>query len=305
MTAPDKNPNRLTDSQQPEAPMSPLDLSGITSFETQFKKWKRLDSSLKALKKLSGDELSNVAKIQAQLVVIEKSVEDLPGDDSVSAELGASINGWQQHISGLKETATQRFATELDRCLRESALQLSGRVPELRCWNFTIEVNFGDLTAKVWWGPKEELLDSLPLNPNRCAKSISDLKQRMTKVSSGAPEFSRDLASAYCNVCHRQEKSIGDEVPILDVMTELVFSRQSKNFYSSPTKRAFTEYSRAQYSNDLASVRDSGTGPRGLKFVGATRAYTASKQENIWIPSNTQAYGERFSHIRMESMTNG
>jgi hypothetical protein len=285
--------------------MSPLDLSGIASFETQFKKWKRLDSSLKALQKLSSDEISNVAKIQAQIVAVEKSVEDLSDQVSVSEKLGASIYSWQQHLTGLKETATRGFATELNRHLHESSNELTGRLPELSCWRLTIEVNFENLTAKVWWGPKEELLDSLPLSPERCARLISDLKQRMTEASSDVLGLSSGLASAYDSVCHRQNISVGEPIPIVDVMNEMVFTRQSKTFYSSPTKSAFTEYSRAQYSNDLASVRDSDARPQGLRFVGATRAYTTSKQGNIWIPSGTQALGERFSHIRMDSITNG
>ena len=75
---------------------------------------------------------------------------------------------------------------------------------------------------------------------------------------------------------------------IIDCYYELVLLRQSRSFNSSPSKRNFTDYTRAQFVHDLdrfgSQLRHQG---QRLILHTATKTQAESPSRSLWVISGT------------------
>ena len=84
---------------------------------------------------------------------------------------------------------------------------------------------------------------------------------------------------------------------MVDVYVELVLLRQGRAFASEPSKRTFTDYSRAQFIYDFYEV----TGRQRLAYQGqvvkshvATKSQTDSPAKSMWIVEGDSPYDGRY-----------
>jgi hypothetical protein len=206
------------------------------------------------------------------------------------------LQEWLEHKKSLLENykinLRERFALELEQELKKMGLTLSGHYPELKTWLLTIEVNFPNNKAILWYGPKQERMGVCSLSPQKIAQQVNSIRSNL-----GSKLPKEELIQKLYQAFQRTEKgAIGEPSPIIEVLRELAFLLQPPSFLADPRKENYKSYSRADFSYDLFRLRDSPS----LKLTTATRAFTKSRSTFIWVPMSESGNGATYSHIQFK-----
>ena len=112
----------------------------------------------------------------------------------------------------------------------------------------------------------------------------------------GGSAWLAQLYEAY-QMVQRKRASTASRVNVVDVYLELVMLRQGRTFAGEPSKRTFTEYSRAQFIYDFYRI----TGQQRLVHQGmqvkvhsATKSQTDSPAKSMWIVEGDSPYDGRY-----------
>jgi hypothetical protein len=195
----------------------------------------------------------------------------------------------------------KKFGAQLEEELRKIGLSLSGQYPELKAGLFTIELDFDQWKAKLWYGPKQERLGECLFSPN---KIISLIQEKRTQLGSQLPE--NELYEKLRKAYHRAvERKHGEPAPIIKVLPEMSFLIQSSRFLQDPQKENYRSYSRADFSYDIFRLRrfqakSQSLFPTHMRLTTATRAHTKKRSDFLWIPDDESGRGTTYSHLKFE-----
>ncbi|MBK8046749.1 MAG: hypothetical protein IPK16_06275 [Anaerolineales bacterium] len=84
---------------------------------------------------------------------------------------------------------------------------------------------------------------------------------------------------------------------LVDVYLEMVLLRQGRAFASEPSKRTFTDYSRAQFIYDLYEYTDRQrlmVDGKSLKAFDSTKSQTDNPAKSMWIVEGDSPYDGRY-----------
>lgn len=251
-------------------------------------------TALAAIERLDKDRNVNYPDIQKQ---IEKVKQWLGANPQFPDMLQQWVESFQVELDATRQTARHRFGSELDTLLRTEGMTLSGHIPVLRIGLFAIEPDFDAGRVTIWYGPKQERIEAVPLSPQQVVKHIKQRQKSLASRSLDQGKFLKELYSAYQSVLRRGDKQSGDYAPIISVLVEFSFLKQSSRFRNDPREENFRSYGRIEFSFDLHRLRQRRLIDRELVLVTATRAYTSKRQDYLWVPSNQRGDGSVFSHI--------
>lgn len=256
----------------------------------------------KNINKYQNDPLNNLYKIKQEVVKIEKTLKQSKLEDFVKGEMEKFIQSIKSKVIEWEEDTKKTFGQKLENELRKLGFELRGHYPLLKVSFYTLEVDLENFKVLIWYGPQQEKLDTCKLVPEEVVKKLNTIHKKLTQRHFNDDEFLSKVYEAYRISVYRQNKKIGDQIPISDILFEYVFLIQDKKFKINPTKNNYKEYSRVFFSYDLYRLKERRLNDMELNLITATRAYTRKKSDFLWIPSNEKGDGNYISHIKFREV---
>lgn len=245
----------------------------------KIKDFQSLKAIITKINKLDQNPFEDLDKIRANIKKLEKILR-LEEKDEIYQSISEWLKEYKTKERQYSEELKKRFGIEFEKELKQCDLLLTGHYPKFKVWMFVIEVNVDKFTATIWYGPKQEKLESSSLIPSKIAKRLAEIKNKLgSKIDKD--ELFEKLKEAYIEVSQQFKQK---EVPILEVKKEFSLLLQKE------------KYSRADFSYDLFRLKDN----KNLKLRVAARAYTKTRKDFLWIPSNEKGEGYVYSHIQIE-----
>ena len=253
-----------------------------------------LKRSLSAIERLDKDRNLNFVEIKKQIERVKSSERERRLSEAVQEWLSE----YESDVSRAASAAQRRFGTELEAELRPDGIGLSGQIHSLKAGLFTIEPDFEDGKVVIWYGPKQERIETAR---SVSAKEIAKIIRKHNKTLASSPfeqeKFLKQLHNAYLGTLRRRKLADGEYAPIISVLIELSFHLQSSRFLTDPSKDNFRDYGRMMFSYDLHRLRARRLLDQELVLSTATRAHTRKRQDFLWIPRNEGGDGSTYSHI--------
>jgi hypothetical protein len=94
----------------------------------------------------------------------------------------------------------------------------------------------------------------------------------------------------------RGESPDGGNAPILSVLAELCFARQTPQFLRNPVRSAFAPYGQTALSYQLFTLRSRRVGDQELTLGIATREEVKSRS-SLWVPRNRNGEGVHYASL--------
>jgi len=260
-------------------------------------------------------QINNYNKIKAKkenFLILDKYLRKIKeyAEKIESDELKNLLFSWiKEEEEDLKKVILEKqenFGKELKEELEKNNLSLSGIFPTLRVGLFTLEINFDLNTCQIFYGPKiEKLKVKLPLSPTLIVKALKAYYDYLNQPFS-PKEYFEKLLKAYERLLAFQRLNFGEKVFLIDLLSELIFLLQKKEFYLDPRKENFKEYSRIKFSYDLYRLKTSfGNTCDNYRFKLWVAPFDATldRKKSIWIPNNIETgEGTYFSFISFEKL---
>lgn len=210
------------------------------------------------------------------------------------------IQSHKKRIESIKEEVSYKVGKRLNELLSPHHLSLQGNFPQYRVSVFFLEIDADSATARIWYGNKEEFVGSVPIVPEKISKAIIDTYVKISR-SQDDPKFLSELYQAYQNVIKKTGRTVGDEVYLTDVLKELVLVKQDTKFFQDPRRSNYKEYTRMQFSYDLAALRKREIDGRTLNLSTATREENRDRAKYLWIPDANGSSGTVYSKMTFRS----
>lgn len=224
-------------------------------------------------------------------------------------ELKNLVSEWiKKEEEWLKNAITEKqekFGRELKEELEKNNFSFSGIFPNIKIGLFTLEINFDLNTCQLFYGPKiERLKTKIPLHPQTIVKTLKDYLNYLNQPFN-PNEYFKKLLSAYERFLFFQKLNFGEKVFLTELLSELIFLLQKKEFYLDPKRENFQEYSRINFSYDLYRLKTflgNQLENYTFKLWIAPFDATLDRKKSIWIPNNEMGEGTYFSYISFEKV---
>jgi len=257
---------------------------------------------IKSIDKYQDDPVSNLYKIKQEVVKIEKMLKQSKLDDFVKKNIEQHIGGIKSKIPEWEENAKKTFGQNLENELRKVGFELRGHYPLFKVSFYTLKVDLENFKVSIWYGTEQEKLETCKSVPEDIAKKLKIIHDKITQRHFNDNEFLSKVYEAYKSSVYRQNKKLGDQISISDILFEYAFLIQNKKFRTNPIKDNYKEYGRVLFSYDLYRLKERRLNDRELNLITATRAYTRRKSDFLWIPSNERGDGSYISHIKFREV---
>lgn len=267
-----------------------MDISEITNRLKASKD--TTDQALRFIKNISlldQSRMRNFKKIKSQAEKLKKLFDEHRSEQKIF-EIGSDWSSdFINKLTLVEEKLLLQFGNDLADELQKYGYNLTGHIPLLQIGIFRIEVDVRTWSVKFWYGSKRELLAYGVLSPTDTATTIRELKASLG--SEMMPnEFLNYLKSSYKELL---TGNFGDPVPIIQVLDRLAPRIPTKKAENNEDRHV--KYRREDFSFDLFRIRGLNGGPQ---LTVATRAFTKSRNNFLWIPSDENGDGSNYSHLR-------
>ena len=248
----------------------------------------------------SGKNISLYAA--AELATTRKRLTDL-GKLELPRLIESLGTGLEEMTAAAKKSAERelvRLLGDLEGLLKDAGLTLSGHYPELLCGVFTIvfETTAKGMTASIFYGPRIARLASVPGGDvEKIAAALVDATKELEDSLIETDRFHELLHRAWTQVhARRGNQSSQGPLPIIEVLTELCFARQTDRFRRNPVRVAFQPYGQVSFSYQLLRQGRRSDEARELVLGIATRE-DVKKKESLWIPRKQGGLGTHYSTL--------
>jgi hypothetical protein len=248
--------------------------------------------SLREIEKLDQDRAWNLSQMKTQIGRLRRTCQEGDQAASIISDLASWVAEFESEIAAFERRARDEFALDLERELRTTGYTLSDHLPDLSAGLFRLEVSFESWSIRLWYGPKQELLDRCPLSAPRVAKRLRELESGL-----GSGLLTSDFMNALREVCSGMHAAKPSEpFAINEVLKGLSGILGAARPAAANREAEPNAYGRADFSYDLFRSRSS---IPGLSLVVATRAFTRHRSDFLWVPSDERGRGATFSHLRL------
>ncbi|MCS7249925.1 MAG: hypothetical protein N2323_05805 [candidate division WOR-3 bacterium] len=246
----------------------------------------------------------NLSILETNLKKIKEYCEKLEFND-----LKNLVSEWiKKEEEWLKNAFIEKqesFGRELKEELEKNNLSFSGIFPNIKINIFTLEINFDLNSCQLFYGPKiEKLKAKIPLHAPTIIKILKDYLNYLN-YPFNPNEYFKKLLSAYERFISFQRLNFGEKIFLTDLLSELIFLLQKKEFYLDPKRENFKEYSRINFSYDLYRLKTflgNQLENYSFKLWIAPFDATLDRRKSIWIPNNETGEGTYFSYISFEKI---
>ncbi len=236
----------------------------------------------------------------AALADLESAWKGLHAARDLVAEHEPRWSAQRVEAEGIAERHRAAFAGALADALEAAPWPLKGRLPALELGPLTLEL-VGTLKPelKVHFGPRIELLETLPVDPAKVAEAVLRLANELNRpLDSDA--LLRELQAAWRAA--RARSGDAAHPSIAAVMGELALGRQAPAFWASPTRQNFQPLSRVQLAFDLSRLSRRTVDGATLVLGVATRDQTKRLADHLWVPNGASLSGTHFASLGFERL---
>ena len=283
------------DGMEPEHPDASV-REALLGFQSFKKDIDRIAKLLREISSLDQDRVNQVKALQARLSKLTEAAQALTGAEAQHRAVSDCIAAYQQKVKDTLEEIRKRFGAALEEYLRKDGLDLSGQYPNLRAGLFTVVVDSQAARATIWFGPKQERLDTCEVSAPEVAKRLKKCHGALGSLLE-PEDFARKLEEGHVRLAGAES---GRPVPIISLLAEVAFLVQPASFRQDPRRESYQSYGRADFSYDLFrcrhAARGSGTA-RKPHLVVATRSHTRRRGDFLWIPESQDGKGTCYSHL--------
>jgi len=265
----------------------------ISEFQEQQKTFQSINKLLRELSRLDENSNENLPRIRQAISTLRDVANSVQMVEASAHNLTKWISQYELEVKKAEEEIKKQFGAELEKELEKLGLSLSGQYPELKAGLFTIELDFNQWKATLWYGPKQEHLVQCPLS---VSKIVSRLEKERQQLGSQLPEnqLLEKIGEAYYRAVDMKR---GEDTPIIRVLAELSYLLQSTRFLQDPKCEHYKSYSRADFSYDLFRIRKFQS---RIHLTTATRTHTKRRSDFLWVPDDENGKGTTYSHLRFE-----
>lgn len=253
--------------------------------------------SLKKIDRYVLEPEFNLRYIKAELKKIQDKLALSHLKEDIQSAILAKYNEINAQVPEWEIEVKKIFGHELEQSLSEAGLELKGDYSHLSVLLYTLEVDLDKLKVIIWFGNKQEKVAITNLDPQKVTQKISSEFHKMKNREFNEDDFLSKLHLAYHYAALKSEIKEGNKVRLSNVLQEFVLLMQGRKFLSNPAKSNFKNYDRIQFTYDLFRLQKRVINGKKLQFITATRAYTKSRMDFMWIPSDEKGKGEFISHI--------
>lgn len=251
----------------------------------------RVEKAGKNISLYAAAELSAARKKLTELRKMELAV---PVDS-----LGAGLDEMEAAAKKSAERELVRLLGDLEVRLKDAGFALSGHYPELVCgvFSITFETTAKGMAANLFYGPKiGKLATVVGGDVERIAEAVIAASKELDDSLIEAESFPDLLHRAWTQAHARRGSQAQGALPILEVMTELCFVRQSGRFRRNPVRASFKPYGQVSFSYQLFRQGRAEEGELELTLGIATRE-DVKKKESLWVPRNLRGLGTHYSTL--------
>lgn len=212
----------------------------------------------------------------------------------------------QQHIRdllpqlgeelGLAQRALgDEFGQKLRSALVEQSIQIGGRAPKFEIGRFALEANFARRFIMLLYG-RDVVVPRASITVEAAIKAYQGASKAVMGRNQDGKAWITQFYEAY-QTARRKRSTDGARINIVDCYIELVLLRQGRAFSSEPSKRTFTDYTRAQFIYDFYEFTHSqrlAHNNQVVKAHSATKSQTDSPTKSMWIVEGDTPYDGRY-----------
>lgn len=228
----------------------------------------------------------DVVRLDKALAIIQTSKEPA---------LAEVMPALQSELELAQRALGDEFGQKLRAALQELGVVIGGRPPKFEIDRFELDANFARRACVLRYG-KDIVAPHVSITVEATVKAYQAAAKAIQGRNVEGAAWLAQLHDAYQTV-RRKRKIGGSRVNIVEVYLELVILRQSRAFAAEPSKRTFSDYSRAQFIYDFyeftSRQRLTHQG-QVVKVHSATKSQTDSPARSVWLVEGDSPYDGRF-----------
>jgi hypothetical protein len=248
--------------------------------------------TLKLLVKIT-TKTNNLDKILKQ----NNEIKIIHLEDEVS-----KIKKWINDENSLREHKKSQykdfFLHNLFNKFKSCELEVKGNFPIFKCNNFKFELDTRKMTSKLIYGGDKEKIDNFDdWNLESISNSIKNFYDFFKNIN--IDEELKIIYQSYINCRNKNLESAVDWIPILDILSEYLKTKQNPNNELKYPEKAFFSFLIYLILQDPSLVIS------GKKMGRRTATHTAAgnKNEHLWIPLNKEdLLGENIMYLSFKEI---
>jgi hypothetical protein len=254
--------------------------------------------SLRSLERLAENRegkhrqlIAMLPKITNGLRELQSALVDLSREDTECSQLHADLEV-------IRKECEARLGVPLDEELRRRGLPaLCGNLPQLKTGVFRIVVNSSSGKAAIWYGPEQELIETVPLHPKEIADAVARAVGHLRRSGFDEGSFLSRLHEAYVRTARIGGLPAGEGVPIISVLEQLALLQQDTRWRSDPQRKHYRSYGRPEFSYDLHRLSRRQHQGKELVLNVAARSQTRHRKDFLWVPTDEQGNGAVYASL--------
>lgn len=187
------------------------------------------------------------------------------------------------------------FGYKLRDALAAQGINIGGRGTEFTIGRFELNANFARRTMALRYG-RDMVIPRVAVTIDAALRAYASAVKAISGRDQDGRAWIAQFHEAY-QIARRKRASTEPRVSIVECYIELVLLRQGRLFAAEPSKRTFTDYSRAQFIYDFYEVANHQRLSQNGYFVKAhvaAKAQTDNPAKCMWVVEGDSPYDGRY-----------
>ena len=255
-----------------------------------------LRRELKVLATLTGALKESATALRSEpidVVRLDKAITILQG--ARQQEVADLLPELNEELTLAQRRLGDEFGQKLRDALDAQGIKIGGRAPMFEIGRFEMEANFAKRFITLHYG-KDLVVPRAPVTIEAAIKVYDSASKTIMGRNQNGQSWIGQFYEAY-ETAKRKRNIDNRRVNIVECYVEMVLLRQGRTFSSEPSKRTFTDYTRAQFSYDFYEfahrqrlAHDGYT----IKAHVASKSQTDSAAKSMWIVEGDSPYDGRY-----------
>lgn len=215
--------------------------------------------------------------------------------NSGSADVAGLLPELREELDLSSRGLADEFGQKLRDALAKQGLAIGGRAPRFELGRFELQANFSKRIAVLRYG-KDIVVPRMPVTVDGAIEAYNGAAKLITGRNIDGTAWMAQFYDAFRNA-QRKRDTQSARVNIVECYVELVLLRQGRTFSSEPSKRTFTDYTRAQFAYDFyefAERQHLVHNGHVVKAHVATKSQTDRPTSSMWIVEGDSPYDGRY-----------
>jgi hypothetical protein len=253
---------------------------------------RREDKALASLISTLKQSLAALNSEPVDVVRLAKALEQL---QNAPENVQALMPELQNELDIAQKVLGDEFGEKLRDALQAKGLSIGGRSPRFELGRFELEANFAKRSLSLRYG-RDLVVPHISVTVEAALKAYESAVKLVQGRHEDGKRWIAQFAEASQNV-RLKSKNDTARVNLVDCYIEMTLLRQGRQFNIEPSKRSFSDYSRAQFAYDFYEFTHS----QRLSHAGlmvrahvATKSQAESPAKSFWIVEGDSPYDGRY-----------